>query len=306
MLSIEPEDENGQPLIENGQVANDAQPSSSLSATSILNTEHSTLPAQRVDILTLFPDMVRQAAGHSIVGRAQAVGKVDLQVHDLRDWATGRHKQADDTPFGGGAGMVMLPAPIFAAIEEIVADSSDVPIILMAPDGERFSQAIARELAALPRYLLLCGHYEGIDERVREALVTRTISIGDYVLTGGELPALVVLDAVTRLLPGVLGNAESAGEESFDGDEGQQVLEYPHYTRPAVFRQMAVPEVLLSGHHANIAKWRRQQALIRTRARRPDLWEKLLPLSKSDQKLVDAYDTAQAAIATAEHRTAEE
>ncbi len=269
-------------------------------------TQHSVPLRQRVDILTLFPEMVRQAAGHSIVGRAQAAEKVDLRVHDLRDWATGRHKQADDTPFGGGAGMVMLPAPIFAAIESLIVDVTGVPIILMAPDGERFTQAIARELAGLPRYMLLCGHYEGMDERVREAMITRTISIGDYVLTGGELPALVVLDAVTRLLPGVLGNAESAGEESFDGDEGQQVLEYPHYTRPAVFREMAVPDVLLSGHHANIAKWRRQQALIRTRERRPDLWEKLLPLAISDQKLVEAYDSAQADAAAAEHRTAED
>ncbi|GAB4464836.1 MAG: tRNA (guanosine(37)-N1)-methyltransferase TrmD [Armatimonadaceae bacterium] len=254
---------------------------------------------QRVDILTLFPEMVRQGANHSILARAQAAALLDLRVHDLRDWTTGRHKQADDTPFGGGAGMVMMAAPIFAAIESLQQENGEAdagfPVFLMAPGGETFSQAIAHEMAQLPRYLLLCGHYEGVDERVCERLVTRTISIGDYVLTGGELPALVVLDAVTRLLPGVLGNAESAQDESFSGGVGEQVLEYPHYTRPAVFRDMAVPEVLLSGHHANIARWRRQQALVRTRTRRPDLWEKLLPLRKEDQKLVEAYDAAYAA-----------
>lgn len=257
--------------------------------------------AQRVDILTLFPDMIRGTAVHSILGRAQAAERLDLRVHDLRDWTTSRYRQADDTPFGGGAGMVMMPAPIFAAVEELAADTADVPVILMAPDGETFTQAIARELAALPRYILLCGHYEGVDERVREGVVTREISIGDYVLTGGELAALVIVDAVTRLLPGVLGNAESAGEESFSGESGAQVLEYPHYTRPATFRDRAVPEILLSGHHANIAKWRRQQALARTRERRPDLWEKLLPLSKADQKLLDAYDKEMR-----ERRTADE
>jgi tRNA (guanine37-N1)-methyltransferase len=257
---------------------------------------------QRVDILTLFPDMIRQAVAHSILARAQSAEHLEIQVHDLRDWAIGKHRQADDTPFGGGAGMVMIPAPIFAAIDELKADAPEVPVVLMAPDGETFTQAIATEFALLPRYILLCGHYEGIDERVREGRVTRTLSIGDYVLTGGELPALVVLDAVTRLLPGVLGNVESAGEESFSGAEGEQLLEYPHYTRPAVFQGMAVPEVLLSGHHANIAKWRRQQALIRTRERRPDMWEKLIPLSKADQKLVDAYDrySHDASVATGE------
>ena len=166
-----------------------------------------------------------------------------------------------------------------------------VPVLLMAPDGEPFTQGWAREWAALPRLVMLCGHYEGVDERVRDALVTHTVSIGDYVLTGGELPALVILDAVVRLLPGVLGNEASAGEETFD--EG--LLEYPHYTRPAEFRGRAVPDVLLSGHHANITRWRRQQRLVRTRARRPDLWARLLPLSPADQKLIDAYDADAAA-----------
>lgn len=252
--------------------------------------------ALRVDIVTLFPEMVRGAAACSILGRAQAAGRLDLRVHDLRDHATNRHRTTDDYPFGGGAGMVMLPGPIFSAVEGIVADAPGTPVLLMAPDGEPFTQKMARELSALPRYVLLCGHYEGVDERVRESgLVTRSVSLGDYVLTGGELPALVILDATTRLLPGVLGNAESTGEETFgSGEEGAELLlEYPHYTRPADFRGMTAPEVLLSGHHAHIMKWRRQQALARTRARRPDLWAKLLPLSKADQKLLDAYDAEQ-------------
>jgi tRNA (guanine37-N1)-methyltransferase len=243
----------------------------------------------RVDILTIFPEMVRNAANCSIIGRAIASGKLDLRVHDLRDWAEGRHRQTDDYPFGGGAGMVMTPAPLFAAIEGITEQDAAVPVLLMAPDGERFDQKMARELASLPRFVMVCGHYEGVDERVREKLITREVSVGDYVLTGGELPALVILDAAARLVPGVLGNEESAGEETF-GDEAGALLEYPHYTRPADFQGMRVPDVLLSGHHANIAKWRRQQALARTRERRPDLWERLLPLSKADQKLIDAYD----------------
>lgn len=245
----------------------------------------------RVDILTTFPEMIRQAAGHSIVGRAIAAGRLDLKVHDLRDWAEGRHRATDDAPFGGGAGMVMLPAPLFRAVEDLAGEER-VEVLYTAPDGEPFTQAIARQLAALPRFVILCGHYEGVDERVRTGLVTREISLGDYVLTGGELPALVILDAVTRLRPGVLGNHESAGEESFAEEDGGLLLEYPHYTRPADFRGMKVPEVLLSGHHANIVKWRRVQALVRTRARRPDLWEKLLPhLSKADHKLLDTYDS---------------
>lgn len=248
--------------------------------------------AFRADIVTIFPDMVRGAAGHSILARAQTAGLLDLRVHDLRDYAEGRHRITDDYPFGGGAGMVMKPEPLFAAVEAITAGENDVPVLFMAPDGERFTQAVAEELAGAGRFVILCGHYEGMDERVREAVVTRELSLGDYVLTGGELPALVVLDAVTRLLPGVLGNDASPHEESF-GVDG--LLEYPHYTRPATFAGRPVPEILLSGHHANIAKWRRRQALARTRARRPDLWEKLLPLSKTDQKLIDAHDAEQQA-----------
>lgn len=253
---------------------------------SILNTS----PSLRIDIITIFPDMVREAAGHSIVGRAIKAGLLDLRVHDLRTWTKGRHKQVDDTPFGGGAGMVMMPEPLFQAVETTIADAPETPVLLMAPDGARFDQAMAREMSEWPRFVILCGHYEGIDERVREQLVTREVSIGDYVLTGGELAALVILDATTRLLPGALGNAESAQDETFSGEDGKVLLEYPHYTRPADFRDLKVPDILLSGHHANIAKWRRQQALVRTRARRPDLWEKFLPLSKADQKLLDTYD----------------
>jgi tRNA (guanine37-N1)-methyltransferase len=249
----------------------------------------------RVDIVTLFPQMVREAAAHSILGRAQTAGSLNLQVHDLRDWAEGRHKQADDYPFGGGAGMVMMPKPVFTCLESLLVDAEETPVLLTAPDGERFSQPMARALARLPRFLLLCGHYEGVDERVREHLVTRTVSIGDYVLTGGELPALVILDAVTRLLPGVLGNAASPEEETFGETGGGLLLEYPHYTRPADFRGMTVPDVLLSGHHANITKWRRQQSLARTRALRPDLWQQFLPLSVADQKLLDMYDANRAA-----------
>uniref|UniRef100_UPI003751819C tRNA (guanosine(37)-N1)-methyltransferase TrmD n=1 Tax=Armatimonas sp. TaxID=1872638 RepID=UPI003751819C len=202
------------------------------------------------------------------------------------DFTQDRHRTVDDCPFGGGAGMVMKAEPLVAAIEAATGGDTSIPVLLTAPDGEPFTQVLAQELASLPRIVIVCGHYEGIDERVRDGWITREISLGDYVLTGGELAALVMLDASVRLLPGVLGNASSAQEESFEGG----VLEYPHYTRPALFKGRGIPEVLTSGHHANVAKWRRTQALVRTRARRSDLWEKLLPLSKADQKLLDAHD----------------
>jgi tRNA (guanine-N1)-methyltransferase len=263
-------------------------------------------PLLRVDIITVFPEMIEQAASHSILGRARQAGVLDLRVHDLRDYTTNKHRTTDDYPFGGGAGMVMLPGPLFACVESLLegAAPGEVPVLYMAPDGERFTQRTARELSHTGRCVILCGHYEGVDERVRQALVTRELSIGDYVLTGGELPALVILDAVTRLLPGVLGNEQSPHEESFGSGEedGEVLLEYPHYTRPAIFRDMPVPDVLLSGHHAKIARWRRQQALVRTRERRPDLWEKLLPLSKADQKLIDAYDAEAAEAGTADEK----
>jgi tRNA (guanine37-N1)-methyltransferase len=244
----------------------------------------------KVAVVTLFPELIAQATAHSILGRAQAAGTLALTCVNPRDFTYDRHRTVDDYPFGGGAGMVMKPEPLVEAIETATGGDVRIPVLLTAPDGEPFTQALAEELAGLPELVFVCGHYEGIDERVREDWITRELSIGDYVLTGGELAALVMLDATVRLLPGVLGNESSAQEESFEGG----VLEYPHYTRPALFRGRGVPEVLTSGHHANVAKWRRTQALVRTRARRPDLWEKLLPLGKSDQKLLDAYDAQQA------------
>ncbi|MHB1162659.1 MAG: tRNA (guanosine(37)-N1)-methyltransferase TrmD, partial [Chloroflexota bacterium] len=201
-------------------------------------------------------------------------GLLQIRVHNLRDFATGRHKVVDDYPFGGGPGMVMKPEPIFAAVESLRREGSRV--VLMSPQGRLFRQAIAQELSQLPRLVLLCGHYEGVDERVRQRLVDDELSIGDYVLTGGELAAMVVCDAVSRLIPGVLGAGESTAEESFAAG----LLEYPHYTRPAEFRGLRVPEVLLSGDHARVERWRREQSLLRTLQRRPELlgpdeWEEM-------------------------------
>ncbi len=220
----------------------------------------------QIDVLTIFPDMVRGPLGLSIIGRAQTEGKVTLRVHDLRDWTTDRHKSVDDTPFGGGPGMVMKCAPIFAAIEELRREGTRV--VLMTPQGRRFEQAVAREFSVVDHMIVLCGHYEGIDHRVVEALVTDEVSIGDYVLTNGAIAAVVFLDAIIRLRPGVLGDDESSVEESFSTPG---LLEAPCYTRPAEFRGLKVPDMLLSGHHAKIAAWRREQSLARTRANRPDL-----------------------------------
>jgi tRNA (guanine37-N1)-methyltransferase len=203
--------------------------------------------------------------GESIVKRARDFGVLNLRITDIRDFATDRHRTADDTPYGGGPGMVMKPGPLFAAVEAV--RDQDSRVILLSPQGRLFNQAVAVELSTLPRLVLICGHYEGIDERVHQHLVDDELSIGDYVLTGGELAAMVIVDAVVRLLPGVLGSSESALDESHAGG----LLEYPHYTRPAEFRGWQVPDVLLSGNHAEIARWRRRQALERTRQRRPDL-----------------------------------
>ena len=244
----------------------------------------------RVEVVTLFPELIEQATSHSILSRAQTGGFLELSCVNPRDFTHDRHRTVDDCPFGGGAGMVMKPEPLVAAIEAATGGDTRIPVLLTAPDGEPFTQALAQELASLPHFVVVCGHYEGIDERVRDGWITREISLGDYVLTGGELAALVMLDASVRLLPGVLGNESSAHEESFEGG----VLEYPHYTRPAVFRERGIPEVLTSGLHANVAKWRRTQALARTRVRRPDLWEKLLPLGKADQKLLAVFDAQSA------------
>jgi tRNA (guanine37-N1)-methyltransferase len=223
----------------------------------------------RIDVITLFPGMFAGPFAESIVARAIAAGIVDLRIHNLRDWARDRHRTVDDAPYGGGAGMVLKPEPLFAAIEALRGD--DGHVILLTPQGQVFRQSIAAELARYPHLVLVCGHYEGVDERVREHAVDRELSIGDYVLSGGELPAMVVIDAVVRLLPGALGSPESTLEESHTSG----LLEYPHYTRPVEFRGWRVPEVLLSGNHAAIAAWRREQALARTRERRPDLYAAL-------------------------------
>lgn len=239
-----------------------------------------------IDVITIFPDMIRAALGHSIIRRAQEAGLIQINVHDLRDWATDKHRSTDDTPYGGGAGMVMVPGPLFAAVESLGLPP-EARVILTTPQGETLTQAKAQQLAEMPRLVFLCGHYEGFDERVREHLATDELSIGDYVLTGGELPALVAIDAVTRLLPGVLGNAESAQADTFSDN----LLEHPHYTRPPDFRGWRVPDVLLSGHHAEIAKWRRKEQFRRTRRRRPDLWAEFTP-SKSDLKLLKQLEEA--------------
>jgi len=223
----------------------------------------------KIDVLTLFPELFAGPLDVSIVQRARTSGRLDLRIHNLRDYTHDRHKTVDDKPFGGGPGMVLKPEPLFEAVENLATEQTRV--ILLTPVGRPFNQAIARDLAAQEHLLFICGSYEGVDERVREALVDDEISIGDYVLTNGGLPAMVVIDAVTRLLPGVLGDDESATDESFS--PGAPGLEYPHYTRPAEFRGMKVPEVLLSGHHAEIARWRVEQARARTAQRRPDLVE---------------------------------
>ena len=223
----------------------------------------------RIDVLTLFPDMVREPLQHSIVARATANNVADLRFHDLRDWTTDRRRTADDTPYGGGAGMVMTPRPLVTAIRAICADGEAPPHrVLLCPQGEVLTQQLVAELAALPRLLLVCGHYEGVDERVRLGSIDREVSIGDFVLSGGEVAAVVVIDAVVRLLPGALGSPESALDES----HASGLLEYPHFTRPAEFEGVAAPNVLRSGHHAEVESWRRAQAIERTRERRPDLY----------------------------------
>jgi tRNA (guanine37-N1)-methyltransferase len=220
----------------------------------------------KIDVLTLFPGMFAGPLDESIIKRARQTGILELQIHNLRDYAHDRHKTVDDRPFGGGPGMLLKPAPVFEAVEHLAAPGARV--VLLTPAGRRFNQEIARELAAgCVHLLLVCGSYEGFDERIREHLADDELSIGDYVLTNGALPAMVIIDAVTRLLPGVLGDDDSAADESFSSG----LIEYPHYTRPAEFRGWKVPEVLLSGHHAEIAKWRLEQAKARTRERRPDL-----------------------------------
>jgi tRNA (guanine37-N1)-methyltransferase len=221
-----------------------------------------------LDVFTLFPAMLESPLQESILKRAQETGRLSVAIHNIRDYATDKHHITDDYPYGGGGGMVMKPEPIFSAVEQVLGEALPVtPVILTTPQGRLFTQQVAWELSQHERLALICGRYEGVDERVRQFLVTDEISIGDYVLTGGELPALVLIDAVTRLLPGVLGDPDAAHDDS----HASGLLEYPHYTRPPEFRGHGVPEVLLSGHHAQIACWRHHEGLRRTWERRPDL-----------------------------------
>ncbi|GKT07935.1 tRNA (guanine-N(1)-)-methyltransferase [Desulforhabdus sp. TSK] len=233
------------------------------------------------DILTLFPAMFAAPMGQSILGKAQARGLVEVRVHNIRDYATDKHQMTDDRPFGGGEGMVMKPEPLVSAIESLQQETPRPWVVLLTPQGRLFSQAIAWELSHKTRVLFICGRYEGVDERVAEYYTDDQISIGDYVLTGGELAAMVLTDAVARLIPGVLGNEASTATESFN----EPILEHPQYTRPRDFRGQGIPEILLSGNHEAIESWRRGQALYRTRQRRPDLFAKLI-LSRRDEELL--------------------
>jgi tRNA (guanine37-N1)-methyltransferase len=236
----------------------------------------------RIDVLTIFPEMLRSPLEHSILKRARDADLLDVRCPDLREFTTDKHRQIDDCPYGGGPGMVMKPEPLFRAVEALAAEPPPPDrIILFTPLGRRFDQKVAEELSGEKRLVMLCGRYEGIDERVHRHLVTDELSIGDYVLTGGELAALVVIDAVARLLPGVLGKDESSESETF----GEHLLEYPHYTRPPQFRGWSVPEILLSGDHGAIARWRREQSLHRTLAHRPDLFLRH-ELTEEDRKLL--------------------
>jgi tRNA (guanine37-N1)-methyltransferase len=234
----------------------------------------------RIDVFTIFPSMVDEFASQSLLGRARARRLIDVRVQDLRSAATDPHRSVDDSPFGGGAGMVLMPEPLFAAVEAV---GPPRPLLLLGPGGRRFDQDVARSLAGMDGFSLLCGRYEGVDERVREHLVDGELSVGDFVLAGGEVAAMAVLEAVGRLVPGVMGNADSADEESFaDG-----LLEYPQYTRPADFRGWSVPEVLRSGDHGRVSRWRLAQALARTLERRPDLIGARGGLSDEERALLE-------------------
>lgn len=234
-------------------------------------------------VLTLFPEMIQQTLSHSIMGRAQKEGHISVEAINIRDYTLNKQKHVDDYPYGGGAGMVMQPGPVYDCYQDIVKNMDKKPrVIYMTPQGKVFSQSIAEELSKEEELIFLCGHYEGIDERVLEEIVTDELSIGDYVLTGGELPAMVMIDSISRLIPGVLNNDDSAEYESFqDG-----LLEYPQYTRPETFMDKKVPAVLLSGHHGNIAKWRREESLKRTFLRRPELLG-TAELTDSDKKILE-------------------
>lgn len=249
------------------------------------------------DIFTLFPQIFDGAFEHSIIKRARDAGLIDITLHNIRNHARDKHKMTDDTPYGGGGGMVMKPEPIFYAVESALGyevpadgytadpDAGRPPIILLSPQGRVFTQAVAQELSRYPRLMLLCGRYEGVDERVAQYLATDRISIGDYVLSGGEIAAMVIVDALTRLLPGALGDPNAAANDS----HATGLLEYPHYTRPAEFRGRRVPDILLSGDHAKVARWRRQQSLQRTLAARPDLLENA-PLTEEEKKAIQSSE----------------
>ncbi len=233
------------------------------------------------DVFTLLPEVFPPYLDSSILHRARQRGLIDVRIHNIRDWAADKHHVTDDEPYGGGGGMVMKVEPVFAAIENVLGAEPPCPVILMTPQGRVFNQKIALKLVRQPRLALVCGRYEGVDERIRTHLVTDEISIGDYVLTGGELPSLILIDAISRLIPGVLGDPDGAMDDS----HAAGVLEYPHYTRPPQFRGWGVPEILLSGDHAKIEKWRREQSLRRTLKHRPDLLASA-PLSESDRKVL--------------------
>lgn len=237
----------------------------------------------RFEIFSLFPEAFQSYLNSSILKRAQDSGALEVNTHNIRDWATDKHHTTDDTPYGGGGGMVMKPEPIFAAVEAVLGVPPNCPVILLSPQGRTFTQKIAFELVNFDQLALICGRYESVDERIRQYLVTDSISIGDYVLTGGELPALVMVDALTRLLPGVLGDPDAPMHDS----HASGLLEYPHYTRPPQFRGWGIPDVLLSGNHAEIARWRQQEALRRTLEHRPDL---LSSADLSQEDLAFLYD----------------
>ncbi len=235
----------------------------------------------RFDIFSLFPSIFPSYFEVSILQKAIEKDLIDIKIHNIRDWTFDKHHVTDDAPYGGGGGMVMKAEPIFTAMEDVLGNPPDCPVILMSPQGRKFDHRIAIELASLPRIAILCGRYEGVDERVREHLITDQLSIGDFVVTGGELPAMMVIDAVSRFIPGVLGDPTGAQDDSFS----YGLLEYPHYTRPEEYRGWRVPDVLMNGHHANIETWRRQQSLLRTYLKRPDLL-KNIDLSKDDIKFL--------------------
>ncbi|MEA4913018.1 MAG: tRNA (guanosine(37)-N1)-methyltransferase TrmD [Christensenella sp.] len=237
----------------------------------------------RIDILTLFPEMFDGVFSASMLGRAQANGLIDIRVHNIRDYTDNKHKKADDYPFGGGAGLVMMAQPIYDCMDAVL-EGGTARRILMTPRGRTLNQKIAKELSGEERLVLLCGHYEGVDERVME-IIDDEISVGDYVLTGGELPAMIVVDCVSRLIPGVLGSDDSAADESFSED----LLEYPQYTRPASFRGMDVPEILLNGHHAKIQAWRQEQARLKTALNRPDLLKETTEKGETIEAPDDAW-----------------